>query len=183
MKGYIKAGILGGLALFIWGFISWMVLPWHMNSIQGFKDEKAVTKVITTNAPQSGVYFVPMQMHPDQDPETHTFIFTSVKFEAPNSMAAPMVITLILQIIAATLIAWLLSKTIGLSYMRRVGFVVIFALAASLVTHMMSWTWFNFNTTYTLVNICDLLIGWFLAGLISANHTCAYSLPHTSRNR
>lgn len=31
-KSLILGGILGGLVLFIWGFISYMVLPWHRRS-------------------------------------------------------------------------------------------------------------------------------------------------------
>ena len=62
----------------------------------------------------------------------------------------------------------LLCKTTGLSYFGRVGFVVVFALAAGFVTHVPYWNWFYFNSQFTLVQITDLLVGWFLAGLAMA---------------
>ena len=33
----IKAGILGGIIVFMWGMVSWMVLPWHTSTIVSFR--------------------------------------------------------------------------------------------------------------------------------------------------
>ena len=96
-------------------------------------------------------------------------IFASVHLEGLSpSMGIPMLIGLISQIIAATFVGWLLTRTTGLGFIGRVSFVMIFALAASIVTYGPYWNWFAFDTRYTLVCIADLLIGWFLAGLILA---------------
>jgi hypothetical protein len=70
--------------------------------------------------------------------------------------------------IVAIFVAWMLLKTKGLSYAGRVSFVVIFALAASIVTDIPYWNWFGFDLQYTLVTVADLLIGWFFAGLVLA---------------
>lgn len=59
MKKNLLLSIVAGLVLFVWGFISWAVLPWHMMVANGFADEAAVSQVLKENAPQEGVYYLP----------------------------------------------------------------------------------------------------------------------------
>jgi len=59
VKKLLLGTVLGGLIVFAWGAISWMVLPWHAATLQAFTNEAAVSKVIQANAPQPGVYFLP----------------------------------------------------------------------------------------------------------------------------
>jgi hypothetical protein len=171
MAGYIKGGILAGIILFIWSAISWMFIPWHNATLNGFNNEKAVSEIIVSNAPKSGIYVIPspkMEMN-QTEPNLKPYVFISVNQEGiSSSMVKPMVLSLIAEIIAAILVGWMLSKTTNLSYMRRVGFVLLFAIAASIITHGSYWTWFTFDTQYTLVGFGDMIIGWFLAGLVLA---------------
>lgn len=168
----IKTGIVGGIILFIWSAISWMVLPWHMTTLNAFTNENAVVQAVKANASQSGIYVLPFkQMDAKQDQSTQKIpqVFASVNFNGmDSSMAKPMFIGLIGLVITAILAAWLLSKTGGLNYFGRIGFVLVFALAGSLMTNIPYWNWFAFDTNYTLVIIADTLIGWFLAGLVMA---------------
>ena len=203
MQAAIKGGILAGIVLFIWGTISWMVLPWHTATLHGFKNEKVVADIVTANISQSGAYLLPAHMQApagqsqqiqaltsqNQTPQTPSsqnqqqsqvnqnqaaqvqadqsqlaqpFIFASVRLEGAPSMTSAVILGLLSQIIAAVLVGWLLTKTMGLSYFGRVGFVVVFAIAASIVTHGSYWNWFGFDTAYTFVAYADLIIGWFL---------------------
>ena len=50
IRALIKGGIFGGIILFVWGFISWVVLPWHTITLNKFKDEAAVEQALTANA-------------------------------------------------------------------------------------------------------------------------------------
>lgn len=172
MKSCIKGGILGGIVLFLWGVVSWMVLPWHMNTMNNFNDEGSVAAVIVANAPKSGVYVSPTKPSAAQgqaQAQPPALIFATVTLEGgPASMVMPMILSLLTQIVAALLVGWMLCKTNGLSYARRVGFVVVFAVAAAVVTHVPYWNWFGFGTDFTLVGVADLIIGWFLAGLVMA---------------
>jgi len=168
-----KAGILGGITLFIWGALSWMVLPWHTKTIHSFTDEAAITQLIQSNAPISGMYFSPAWKQNDTAKDKAQMqgpmVFASVRLEGiSSSMTVSMIISFLTQAIAAFFVAWLLSKTKGLNYLERVGFVVIFALAAGIVTDIPYWNWFAFDMQYTLVAMADLLIGWFFAGLVLA---------------
>lgn len=158
-------GLAGGIILFIWSAVSWMVLPWHMMNFNSFKDETAVAQTITANAPQSGIYLMPIQPNAQtQGPA----IFASVHLEGMANMTHALIIQFIIQLVSAFLVTWLLTKTSGLGYMGRLGFIIIFALTVGIIANFPYWNWFNFSTNYTLVQIADTLVGWFLAGLVLA---------------
>lgn len=161
--------ILAGIVLFIWGAISWMVLPWHSQTLHDFSNPQAVVSAVT----QSGVYAYPSPSKFQDQPQTpQSLIFVSVQRERSISMVVPLLISLATQIIAAIFVLWLLSMTSGLSYIGRVFFVVIFGFAAGIVTYVPYWNWFGFDTQFILVEFADLIIGWFLAGLILAGFYC-----------
>ncbi len=169
MKTYIKSGVLAGVILFFWGAFSWMVLPWHDATLHHFVDGKAVANGLAANVLQSGIYVFPAEMSANQDEAKQAFIFASVHLQGmPSSMTPALIISLLIQMIAAILVAYLLSKTTGLAYYKRVKFVFLFGLAAGIVTYLPFWNWFCFDMAYTLVMMADLLIGWLLAGLVLA---------------
>jgi hypothetical protein len=58
-KRILKCALIGGLTVFIWGFISWAILPWHEKTFNQFKDEKKVYEALKDNAPVSGIYILP----------------------------------------------------------------------------------------------------------------------------
>ena len=58
----LAASVLGGLVVFLWGAVSWMSLPLHQMTVQGFDDEAQVSRVIASHAPGIGVYVLP-NMH------------------------------------------------------------------------------------------------------------------------
>lgn len=168
LKTSLIGGVLGGIILFVWSAVSWMVLPWHMMTLHSFKDEVAVVQTIQTNAPQSGMYMLPLQ---ETSQVKGPLVFASVYTQGmPSSMTSSLIISFITQIIVAFLVSWLLTKITG-GYLSRLGVVMLFALAASIQTDIAYWNWFHFDTMYTAVAIADMLIGWFLAGLLLAKLT------------
>lgn len=167
MKTYIKSGVLAGMVLFFWGAFSWMVLPWHNATLHSFIDGQAVANGLEANVLQSGIYVTPMGMGGSQDRAQQAYVFASVHLQGmPSSMFPALLISLLIQIAAAILVAYMLSKTTGLTYCKRVKFVSFFGLAAGIVTYLPYWNWFCFDATYTFVMMADLLIGWLLAGLV-----------------
>ena len=170
MCSCIKGGVVAGIVLFVWGFVSWMALPWHKDTLNAFKDEKAVAEVIKVNAVHSGMYFMPMQgMEMAEQKSSLPMVFSSVHLEGVSPSMTKQIITgLIGQILAATLVGWLLLQVSGLNYFQRVGFVVVFAVAASIISYLPNWNWFAFDTNFSLVLVADTLISWFLAGLVLA---------------
>lgn len=174
MTGYLKAGFLAGIVLFAWCFVSWTMLPWHTMTFRQFGSDVAVSQIIQANATEPGVYMLPsmqqVQSAQRSGQEIKPVMFASVSLVGPTSMTGPMLISLASQIFAAFLVAWMLVRTSKLSYLGRVGFVLVFALAATLIKDVPAWNWFGFDSFYTLVNIADTLVGWLLAGLVLARY-------------
>jgi hypothetical protein len=178
MTAWIKAGLLGGIVLFVWGYVSWMMLPWHAMTHHSFQSDVAVAQAIQANVPVSGVYVMPsMQTGNATNGAQATsaagpMIFAAVVLEgAPTSMVMPLSISLLSQIIAAMLVAWMLSKTVKLSFLGKVKFVLVVALVAIFIKDVPMWNWAGFDTQFTLVAIGDTLIGWLLASIVLAKLT------------
>jgi hypothetical protein len=180
----IKGGLLGGLIVFAWSAISWMVLPWHTASLRNFTNEDAVVQALQANVPESGVYVIPgvqntgateAEKKANQDRmmkrmETGPFLYASFQTEGMNStaMGTRYIIHFLTQIIAAMLITWLLLKMPGLTFMGRTGVVVVIALIGGIMYELPMLIFWHFPLGHTLVNLIDSLIGWFLAGLVIA---------------
>jgi len=186
-KSLVLGGLLGGLALFVWGSISWMVLPWHMMTLEKFKDEATVAQALSANAVVSGVYLLPNphKYDPGMTEEQKKAeeaegvkrmiqgpsMFAAVSLSGAGNMGHPLLITLLGNILSALLATWMLLKTNGLRYLGRVGFVMLITLTTAIVAYLPDWTWWRFSTSFTAVGVADLLIGWFLAGLVIAKVT------------
>jgi hypothetical protein len=166
-KTVLKGGVIGGIVSFLWYSISWMLLPWHTTTLMQFKNESAIAQAISANAPASGMYFMPMQQPAINSNVPQ--IFAAIHLERmPSSMTSAIIIGLIAQIVIASLATWLLCKTKGLTYWGRVKFIFVFALAAAILSEISYWNWFNFSSSFTLVQIADVIIAWFFAGLAIA---------------
>lgn len=163
----IKAGIIGGIIVWIWYAISWMALPWHQTTIQRFVDEEAVARVVKENAKVSGVYLIPTEYA--ETKEKGPMVFSSVYLSGmPSSMANAIVVSMVKDIVVACLVAWMLLQAVQLRYAGRICFVVVFALAAGISSQVALWNWWKFDQNFVLVGIADLVIGWFFASLVMA---------------
>ncbi len=188
-KPLALGGILGGLVLFVWGMISYMVLPWHTVVLNKFTDEATVAQALTANAPMSGMYILP-NPHKHEPGMTETqrqaaeddgmkrmmngpFTFASVALYGARDMGRALFLTVLGNIVSAELVMWLLLQTTSLTYWGRVGFVVVLALATTMIAYFPYWIWWSFSTSFTLVEFADHLIGWFLVGLTLAKVTPA----------
>jgi len=165
MTQLIKAAALGGLTVYLWGMISWMVLPWHNHVIQPFNHDADVATVLDFATPSSGVFVIPSPQTM-KNPTPGPMVFASISKSGHRPMAQAVGMGLITQILGALLAAWLLSKTQGLSYKQKVLFVSVFGVAAGWLGAMPYFIWWSFPAGYTAVMLADSLIGWALAGFV-----------------
>lgn len=182
MGKLLKGGILGGIVLFIWGALSWAVLDWHTTTLEKFPDENAASTFIKS-MPTSGMYILPLSFKlPDSSSQLDKekameenrqrktkgpVVFAAIsKQGASTDMIKEMGIALITQIIAALLITGLVLLKPHTQFSGRLFQIMLFALAAGIVTHIPYMIWFQFTPYYTLISILDLLIGWLFAGLV-----------------
>src|SRR5690242_8940730 len=58
-KRILLAGLLGGLALFVWEFVAHMALPLGEAGVKALANEKAVIAYLKENVKEEGFYFFP----------------------------------------------------------------------------------------------------------------------------
>src|SRR5690348_5584587 len=68
LKSVVKGAVAGAIVVFLWGFVSWMVLPWHEKTFSAFQNEEFVGWTLKENAPTKGIYIAPYCAH--QKPQT-----------------------------------------------------------------------------------------------------------------
>lgn len=76
----------------------------------------------------------------------------------------------VLAFVEALLAAWLLSAAASkmASYAKWVFFVTVLGVFAALVSHISAANWMFFPRAYSHVMAIDLVVTWFLAGLVLA---------------
>jgi len=183
LKSLLLGAVLGGLTAFLWSFISWSVLSWHEKQLHSFQNEDEVTAVIASGAPQSGNYLLPTGPPQEgltadqkkaaeeirtQKMEKGPLVFAAVRKEGFGSFPKVLLTQLLCQMFAALLLTWMLLQATGLSYARRVAFLAVAGLAASVIADLPNWNWWAFSGGYTAVNLIDYTLTWLLAGLVIA---------------
>ena len=176
----VKSSLAGGLILFAWQFISWSVLPLRNNVLQNFRDERAVTSMVVENAPESGIYLLPLGRAPgapnaaeihaaaQQQMQSGPMVFASVRLGPMKPMWLFLSLQLLTQILSALLGSLLLLAMNVATYRRRLLVLLNVALLIGVAGHLPNWNWFSFSAAYTALEMSDLLIGWSLAGLLIA---------------
>ena len=188
IKQLLLGSILGGIVLFAWGAISWMVLPWHEQTLEKFADEPAVARAITEHANGDGIYILPnphrhaatmneesmkaAEIEAMQRMKQGPFVFLAVTTSGSDPEdPEPYIRTLITQIIIAGLITSLVLAVKLYSYGSKVLFITLLGLLGGLMVYIPMWNWWKFSSSFTLVGIADLVISSFLAGLVIASVT------------
>ena len=170
MKRTVLLSVVAGIVLFVWGFISWAVLPWHNMIANKFTNEAAISQALKDNSPQRGVYYLPYSEEDHGPNQVGAFVNVLPQGTEMN-MGRQMAVGLVTQILSALLVLGLLSMTKGLTYSGKVGFFALVGLTIGFVSHAPYWNWFGFPTPYITVTILDISIGWTLAGLAIAKFT------------
>ena len=167
MKRILLLSLVAGVLLFVWGVISWAVLPWHMMVANKFTNEAAVSQVLKENAPQRGMYFLPYS-EKDHGPNQVGAFANVLPDGTEMNIGKQMLFGLITEILSALLVLSLASMAGVLSYWGRVGFFSLTGFTIGFVSHAPYWNWFGYSASYVGVTILDIVIGWTLAGLVVA---------------
>lgn len=185
-KRILLAGVLGGIALFMWGSLSHIVLG--LGSV-GIKEipagqEETVQSTLRAALPQPGFYFFPgMGIPPGasaQQKQAATELYKQKYQQGPTGIlifhpeGAPILtpaqlgIQFALTVMEALIAAWLLSLAALSGFASRVGFVFMLGVLMALSTNVEYWDWYGFPASYTAAYILDKAIGFLIVGLVVA---------------
>lgn len=179
MARVIVGAILGTVVLYVWGMVSWMVLPWHNATMQPVPDEKNLVAQIEHKMPGAGLYYFPDW--PEDQSEQAMAAFNRRHERGPvgfiikaagGPVMAPSVMATgaLIDLIAAMIAAWLLWLARGSlpTYAHRVGFLLLMGLFVGVVADATYWNWMHFPADYSVVMIADRGVAFLLAGLVIA---------------
>jgi len=182
----IIAAVLGGVVAFVWGMISWMALPFHNQTLGGFQSEPVVAAALKAAAPKSGVYVLPWCEAHDKglskeekkvafertqkEMREGPFAFLVVHPNGVNpSMGGSMVLGFLKEVMAALIIVFLLGGCAkNFSYWQKVFFITMLPVIGAILTAGPNLIWWHFPVGFVALNLLDLVIAWFLAGLVMA---------------
>ncbi len=182
-KSLFLGAILGGLTAFIWSSISWELLGWHEKPLLAFHNEDDVAAVIESHTTQSGVYLLPgapvqegltseqkkaAQATQMAKMQKGPLVFAAIRRQGFGSYTQGLIIQLLSLVAAAFLLTWMLLQTSGLRYNRRVLFLAVAGLSASVIVDLPNWNWWGFSGTYTVINLVDFTLMWLFAGFVIA---------------
>jgi hypothetical protein len=184
MARVILAALLGGILLFCWGALVWVIAPQRFEFAESkpMVSEAAVTQVLAANLPETGVYWFPnqpvlttseMQVRAAAEDWTakHTegplgyVVYRADGYDPNDPM--PLVKGIAIDFFAVMVAAMLLSCVSG-GYGKRVMFMLGLGVFASVYVHLVQWNFMYNPTDFTLYKIGDAVGGWFVTGLLVA---------------
>jgi len=191
MKRILVAGLIAGLALFVWEFIAHEALPLGEAGFRALPDEPSTLAILKSAIRAPGLYIFPapnlqpgltasqkddaMQKMMEQtlNGPTGLMIFhpNGVPFSFPHSLA----IQLAADVVVMWIAAYLLSKiTRSAGFGQRAIFVALLGFIPTLRTDIPYWNWYNFPPVYMLSQLTVHLVGFTLGGIILAKMVRAF---------
>ncbi len=170
MGRLLVGGLVGGLILFIWQFLSWSMLNVHAENFKYSENEQAVIDCLSANL-KSGEYFIPGNP-PGASSEELTKIrknaigkpWAKINYREQYNvnMGLNMARGFVVDFLAALLLCWILLKIPNISF----GDVVIGSLAVGLIGYFtgpyISHVWFESSSIGDLI---DAVVSWGIVGI------------------
>ncbi len=179
MKRLVLAALLGGLVVFFWGALDHMVLPIGHMGFQALPNEAEVLPLLGSSIPEPGLYFFPgmdltKTMTPDEEAAWTEKYRTGpaglVLFHPQGGelMTARSLFAQLASNVAAAAIAALVAGLLMAGYWRRVGIIALLGLFAWLSLSASDWIWFSYPAPVVIAEAIDVIVAWFLGGLVIA---------------
>lgn len=175
MKRILLAGLLAGLAMYVWSSIAHVALPLGQVGLQAIPNEPAVLSSMSGNLNHSGLYFFPfmspnstMQQQIEKLKTSPSGLLIYHPAGAPGMTLGMLGTELLTEIVVSILAVWLLAQTRIATYRGRVVFVTAVGLTAAIMTNVQYWNWYGFPGSYTINNMFIQLVGFIVAGLVAA---------------
>lgn len=179
-KKLILSAVLGGVVLFVWGFISHGVLTWYSTQMRTFTNQDQVEEAIVAGVSGSGLYYLP-NLRPEEQSLAGEeraaaeaalgerwlrgpVVVAFVRIGSGPSYTTRLVIQFLIGVAVSLVASWLLLQTSLVGFGRRIVFVVGLGLTTVIWAKLPSWNWYEVPTMWTLAETLDTVIAAALLG-------------------
>jgi hypothetical protein len=178
----IIAGILGGIAMFIWSFIAHDLLPLGEAGIREVPNEPAFLEAVKNNLNDRGLYIFPgVGLAPDATRQQKS---EAMKQSMEKAASGPsglimyhpsrefvfgklLAVEFSTELLESLLVVFLLAQTSIWSFAGRVGFVFVAGILAAIATNVSYWNWYGFPTVYIACYMLIQVVGFLCVGIIA----------------
>ncbi len=184
-KRIILAGILGGIAMFVWSSVAHVVLPLGTIGVQEIPNEQAVLNVMQAQLGTAhGLYIFPgMGLGPNPTRQQMNDAlpgYTAKLASNPSGLliyhppgAKPLtpgqlVTEFMIELVEALILAFLLAHSRLTTWGSRLGIALLVGIVAAITTNLPYWNWYGFPTNYTLAYISIEIVDYLIAGAVAA---------------
>lgn len=184
-RKFLTAAFAGGIALFVWGVVTWTLIPLTSGVFRTLPNEDRVAADLKERGLAAGVYVFPGLpdlggLTPEQRQEAERardeklrrgpvgVLVFDPQGTSPNRMFWPIARGLAFALAAAAFSAWALARVGPLPYLGRAGFVLALGLFAWALGPGTQWAWFNYPSDYLLATLAEGVGGWLIVGLVQA---------------
>ena len=174
MKKAVIGTIVGAVAYFAWGAVSWTVIPWHRATVKPLPNESLVTDTLKTVIKEPGFYAFPGGRDNAGKPldkagwmeKMNAGPLGAVAFSpaGTDKPFAAYVRTIVADLITAALVMWILWASRLKRAVHRIHLTAAIGLVAGIGGPVLMWTWFHFPAGFTIVGVLDLLFGFIILG-------------------
>jgi hypothetical protein len=173
------AGILGGIAMFVWTSIAHMATPLGTTGFSQMQDEaKALEGMQTGIGSKPGLYIFPWMDPADPNMEqafaekqkTSPSGYVVYRPAGQGMMMTPALLAteFAKQTFQALIAAYLLSLSTVAMHLMRVAFVGLIHVSAAVATNVSYWNWYGYPTDYTVAQIVIEVVAGLSAGVVIA---------------
>jgi hypothetical protein len=166
----VIAGILGGIAMYVWASLAHGLTPLSTIGLQTIPNEAAALDRMHANlGDKPGLYAFPAQAMKDPAVMAHE-PSGLVAYSPPGSgglTPARLVTEFVLELIEAILVAFVLV-TVAATFRARFMAAVGIGLIAAMATNFSYWNWYGFSLSYTYANAFIELVKFAVAGAVIA---------------
>ena len=176
------AGILGGIAMFVWTSIAHMALPLGEAGINEIPDESTVLNAMQSNiGDKTGLYIFPglgvgksatreekseaMKQMQQRIAANPSGILMYHPPGRPFAFGKSLAVEFSTEVLQAILVIWLLVQTRIGTFAGRVGFVLIAGILAAITTNVSYWNWYGLPGLYTASYMLIEIVGFVLVGV------------------
>jgi hypothetical protein len=174
-KRIVLAGLLGGIAMFIWASLAHIVLGLGSVGMGEIPNEQAILGAMQGGlGSNSGLYIFPaagragMAGYQNKLDRYPSGLLIYHPPGAKAMTAGQLVTEFLTEVIEALLAVLLLSRMRLTGFASFVGLAALIGLVASMTTNIPYWNWYGYPSNYTAAYMFTQIVNYVLVGAVAA---------------